>query len=54
MLANKQGLSRSFVFAKMVYELAAKSRFSLRFIAKIWDESDPVYDLPAIDIWKGH
>jgi hypothetical protein len=34
-VGKEQGLSRSLVFAKMVYDLAAKSRFSLRFIAKI-------------------
>jgi hypothetical protein len=33
-VGKEQGLSRSLVFAKMVYDLAAKSRFSLRFNCK--------------------
>jgi hypothetical protein len=44
-----QGLSRSLIFAKMVYDLAAKSDLVYDLIAKIWAESDPVYDLTAID-----
>jgi hypothetical protein len=38
---------------QMVYDLAAKSRLVYDSIAKIWAESDPVYDLPAIDSSEG-
>ena len=33
-VGDGRGVSRSFVFAKMVYDLAAKIRFGLRFNCK--------------------
>jgi hypothetical protein len=51
-LARDRASAAALVFAQMVYDLAAKSRFSRSvydLIAKIWAETDPVYDLPAID-----